>query len=357
MTSLGQGLRGQSPPGREIIPAQMNNGSGPMWSVMIPTFNCAGYLRETLSSVLAQAPGPDRMQIEVIDDASTSDDPAVVTAEPGQGRVGFYRQPANVGHARNFNTCLRRARGQLVHVLHGDDAIRPGFYEILERVLAQHPAAGAAFCRYISMDAANTWLSLARLEQPAAGLVPNWLEKIATGQRLQAPCMVVRREVYETVGGFDHRLAYTEDWEMWVRIAVRFPVCYVPELLALYRVHATSAMAQGQRTGAAGADFRQALHLIAAHLPPDLARTATRQARRSFALACIRRVHRVLERQADRVALIHLREAWRSDRSPEVLLRLGYALARWAVCAAQGAARSAGPRWRPDADPHSLPSG
>ena len=43
----------------------------PVWSVMIPTYNCARYLRETLASVLAQDPGPDQMQIEVIDDCST----------------------------------------------------------------------------------------------------------------------------------------------------------------------------------------------------------------------------------------------------------------------------------------------
>ncbi len=48
----------------------------PLLSVMIPTYNCAGYLRETLASVLSQDPGPEIMQIEVIDDRSTQDDPA-----------------------------------------------------------------------------------------------------------------------------------------------------------------------------------------------------------------------------------------------------------------------------------------
>src|ERR1700758_2683106 len=78
----------------------------PLWSVMIPTYNCANYLRETLQSVLAQDPGPDVMQIEVVDDCSTKDDPEGVVREIGQGRVQFYRQPKNGGVTRNFNTCI-----------------------------------------------------------------------------------------------------------------------------------------------------------------------------------------------------------------------------------------------------------
>src|SRR5689334_11194856 len=76
----------------------------PFWSVMIPTYHCARFLRQTLESVLAQDPGPESMQIEVVDDGSTLDDPAAVVAEVGRGRVAFYRQPRNVGHTKNFET-------------------------------------------------------------------------------------------------------------------------------------------------------------------------------------------------------------------------------------------------------------
>ena len=81
---------------------------------MIPTYNCANYLRETLTSVLAQDPGAEIMQIEVIDDCSTKDDPQAVVEELGKGRVIFYRQPQNVGHTKNFETCLTRSRGKLI---------------------------------------------------------------------------------------------------------------------------------------------------------------------------------------------------------------------------------------------------
>ena len=65
----------------------------PLWSVMIPTFHCARFLRQTLESVLSQDPGPDVMQIEVIDDCSTQDDPeSVVRAIAGE-RVHFFQQP------------------------------------------------------------------------------------------------------------------------------------------------------------------------------------------------------------------------------------------------------------------------
>src|SRR5687767_4743988 len=105
---------------------------------MIPTYNCALHLRYALESVLAQDPGRERMQIEVIDDASTVDDPEAIVARIGRDRVGFYRQPGNVGHVRNFETCLARARGRFIHLLHGDDAVRPGFYEAMERAFRVH---------------------------------------------------------------------------------------------------------------------------------------------------------------------------------------------------------------------------
>jgi hypothetical protein len=323
-----------SQPYRATIQPRPAGEKRPLWSVMIPTYNCAGYLRETLRSVLAQDPGLDVMQVEIVDDCSTKDDPQAVVAELGGARLEFYRQSHNVGLSRNFNTCLQRARGQLVHVLHGDDGVRPGFYEQMQRALSDNVAAGAAFCRYISMDERAHWLTIATLEQPDAGLLPNWLEKIATGQRLQTPCMVVRRQVYESLGGFDHRLSYGEDWEMWVRIAARYPVAYIPEPLALYRVHATSSTARGVGTGANGRDLRQAIAIVEPYLPPGLARSLTRQARKNYACACIRRGYRALDVSGHAAVVSQIRDALQTDLTLGVAARALCLWLRWCVKAA-----------------------
>ena len=71
-----------------ISPVQEETTSRPFWSVMIPTCNPgADYLEETLKSVLQQDPGPEQMQIEVIDDYSKDDTAAEITRRVGAGRV------------------------------------------------------------------------------------------------------------------------------------------------------------------------------------------------------------------------------------------------------------------------------
>lgn len=296
---------------------------------MIPTYNCASYLRETLCSVLAQDPGPELMQIQVVDDFSTRDDPAAVVAEVGRGRVAFYRQSDNVGHCRNFDTCLQRSRGQLIHLLHGDDCVREGFYKKLESPFAEWPEIGAAFCRYISMDESGNWQTISPLEQPESGLLSNWLEKIATGQRLQPPSMVVRREVYERLGGFDRRISsYGEDWEMWVRIAAQYPVWYETEPLALYRIRKSSLTGSSIRTGKNAHELRQVIDINRSYFPTDHAQAWTDRARLSFALACLRRARRMLDAREYRGTLAQSREALRTSCSIPVIAQAILLLAR-----------------------------
>lgn len=288
---------------------------------MIPTFNCAAYLRETLQGVLAQDPGPDAMQIEVVDDCS-SDEPQAVVAEIGAGRVGFHRQPRNVGVPYNFYTCIDRARGHLVHLLHGDDLVLPGFYAAMGRAFTSHPEIGAAFCRHGFIDSEGQRRSVADPEQPASGILTNALERLALEQRIMTPSIVVKREAYETLGAFDSRLSCAEDWEMWVRIAAHYPIWYEAAPLALYRMHEASNTGRHTHTAEDIRYTRRAIELFEPYLPADRAARIVRSARRTYSLAALENARGLWARKDRSGAVAQVREALALSRSPQTLLAL-----------------------------------
>jgi glycosyltransferase involved in cell wall biosynthesis len=251
---------------------------------MIPTYNCAQHLEAALRSVLDQDPGPERMQIEVVDDAS-SDFPEAVVERVGRGRVGFHRQPTNLGHTANFSTAIERSRGELVHLLHGDDAVLPGFYQRLEMGFAADPEVGAAFCRTVMISAEGHWLSISPLEQQFAGVLQNAMLLLASRHRIYPPSMVVRRSAYELLGSYHPDLrACGEDWEMYVRIASRFSVWHEPGSLALYRIHSDSLLARNVANGACARDSLRALRIFKTYLPNQIRKQAVANGRRSIAL-------------------------------------------------------------------------
>lgn len=254
---------------RATISSIPNGTPRPLWSVMIPNYNSANFLRQTLKSVLDQDLGSDVMQIEVVDDCSTKDNPKAVVEELGGGRVSFYQQPQNVGKSRNYKTCLNRARGHLIHILHGDDCILHGFYDKMQQAFDANLEIGAAFSRSVIMDEQGYWQSISPLLQTKSGVLSNWLEQIIIGNRITTPSIVVRRETYEKLGGFDERLLFTEDWEMWVRIAAHYPVYYETKPLALYRYKPLEALVP-ERVCQIMQDLRLASAIMESYLPDYL---------------------------------------------------------------------------------------
>ena len=208
----------------------------PQWSVMIPTFNCARFLRETIESVLSQDIDHAEMQIEVIDDCSTSDDPEAVVREFGQGRVSFYRKPANAGAIPNFNTCIERSTGHYVHILHGDDFVKPGFYRVIEKCVEHHREEINLFIvRSFVVDEGGKLDSLSprikELEFPSSDPSCMFLSN-----SVRTPGCVIKRLFYEQHGGFLTPLVHTADWEMWARATALGSGLFVNEPLAGYRV-------------------------------------------------------------------------------------------------------------------------
>lgn len=301
-------------PGRSPPPiAPVEGGPRPLWSVMIPTYNCAHQVRATIESVLMQAPGPDRMEIVVVDDASGDDIAGAVATY--DGRVRLHRQPANLGVPDNLTEAIRLSRGQLVHILHGDDMTMPGFYDAMEDALSD-TEAGAAFCRYAYVDGQGREKGLGPLAMPAMGRLPDGLRFLASEQRIMTPSICVRRAVYERLGGFHPDLHCAEDWEMWVRIARHYPVIYVPLVLARYRMQDDSNTGRNVATARDVHFNGVAIDIIRSHLPADIADEVTGQARRTYARSALRTALDCARRGDSRAALAQIRAAMRLDPGP-----------------------------------------
>lgn len=292
----------------------------PLFSVMIPAYNCAHFLVETLQSVLQQDLGEEVMQIEVVDDCSTDADVEALVRDIGGDRVQYYRQPQNVGSLRNFETCLNRSKGHLVHLLHGDDKVKPGFYTKIQSLFETYPEAGAAFCRYAFINSVGDVTHHPVAEAKQDGILSNWLMRIAERQRTQYAATVVKREVYEKLGSF-YGMSYAEDWEMWVRIAKHYPVVYTPEVLAEYRTHTQSISSEKVGQGRAGDDYLKAIQMIQQHLPETKRSRLLRIAKKDRAFYSIMAAERSWrEERNKKLSLQELKKALQFSKHPHVLM-------------------------------------
>ena len=251
---------------------------------MIPTYNPQpNYLEQTLRSVLSQDLGSECMQIEVVDDCSKGDTAFEITRRVGAGRVTFHAESRNRGLVNTWNRCIQRARGHWVHILHHDDIVLQGFYDRLYQGITCNPEVGMAFCRFAIIDANGHWKSLGPLESATAGVLENWLDRVATGYHLECPAVVVKRAIYEQLGGFTPELICFLDLEMWVRIASHAPAYYEPQILACFRRHGDNVHIVQERTGANMQDMARAIRIWKKYLPASSKDQLEKQGRRYWA--------------------------------------------------------------------------
>lgn len=270
------------------------------------------------------------MQIEVVDDASTLGDPESEVRRIAGDRVSFFRQPRNRGLPANWNSCVERSLGHWVHILHTDDFVLPGFYERLRSALSNREDIGAAFCRHMFVDEADFQHRVSDLERSTSGTLPGFIEAIGISQRIQCASIVVRRQVYENLGGYRLDLRYTPDWEMWVRIAAQYPIWYEPETLAAYRIHPDSCTANLARLHQQVPDMRRCIEICHLHLPANRAEAISREAREEAALWALDQAGAASREAQFTAAIDYAREGLRTSSSPRViktLLLLGLRLA------------------------------
>jgi glycosyltransferase involved in cell wall biosynthesis len=200
----------------------------PLVSVIIPTFNRAAYLPETLQSLQRQTLSD--FEVIVVDDGST-DNTAPLVKERYPSVRYFYQENAGPAAARNRGLC--EARGRFVSFLDSDDLWRPRFLEANSDHLLSNPDVDVVFCRFETMDADKRILPGHR-KRPYSGDVT---ARLFASTFITTPSVMIRREAIDEVGGFNSGLLTTEDYDLWLRLSLRHRFGYVDEPLCLRRSH------------------------------------------------------------------------------------------------------------------------
>lgn len=205
-------------------------------SVIIPNYNNARFLGQAIDSALAQTLPP--REVIVVDDGSTDGSPQVLD---GYGdRIRVIRQ-RNQGVAVARNTGAAIASGDLLAFLDSDDTWLPHKLERQVGRFAAEPTLGLVHGGYEVIDAAGAVLH--RNVDGMEGWVAREMLLLRPAVVTSGSSIVIPRQVFEFVGGFDpdRHLRPSEDFDLCFRIADRFKVGFVPDVLMRYRQHCGNA--------------------------------------------------------------------------------------------------------------------
>jgi glycosyltransferase involved in cell wall biosynthesis len=197
-------------------------------SVIIPAYNAEPYIRTAIESCLSQTYPPH--EIVVVDDGSTDATAAVAESFPPPVRV--IRLAENMGLPTARNRGVQASTGDWLAFLDADDWFLPQKLELQRRCALENEKIVLIYnaFRIVTLDGSET---AGRFFSPK-----ELLPMLRYRNRLNASSVMLRRDAFESVGGFDPGLRAAEDWDMWLRIAARYSVesfAATPEAISAYR--------------------------------------------------------------------------------------------------------------------------
>ena len=212
----------------------------PRVSVVIPVFNRLQFLGAAIESVLRQS--YPNIEVIVVDDGSPLD-PGPVVAQYGS-RLRLIRK-ANGGLASARNYGVAHAAGDYLLFLDDDDFLEPRAIDLLVAALQANPASAWAAGKFAYVGERGERLSRTHQCQYASGDV---YERMIFNNLMGAPSVVlIRTDAIKELGLFDESLLLSEDWDLWLSAAKRFPLVVISDIVTNYRIHGQQISKQWNR--------------------------------------------------------------------------------------------------------------
>ena len=198
-------------------------------SVIIPTYNRAKELKRSVESVRAQT--YDNFELIIVDDGSKDNTQEVIASIPDE-RIRYIKLEQNRGAAGARNEGVRASKCDLIAFQDSDDIWRE---EKLERQMEYwriHPDCGLVYCAYqahriLEGKIVDEWVVSAQNGDSKRSLLGQLLRSNSIG----TPAMLMKKECFLGAGGFNESLRSLEDWDLALRIAEKYEIGYVNEIL------------------------------------------------------------------------------------------------------------------------------
>ena len=216
----------------------------PKVSVITAAYNHVEFVQQSVESVLNQT-YKDFEHI-VVDDGSTDGTAEVLRSFGTQ--IKYFRQQ-NCGTAAAINRGIRESSGEYIAILDSDDVWLPEKLDRQMRCFAQQPEAGMVYSRAQIIDRRG---EVSNQGEPIGHSVGDFdcaYKEILKDDGIPVLTALTRRECFDDVGFFDERLKAISDWEFWFRLALKWKIVFLPDVLALYRVHGHNTFIGLNRSG------------------------------------------------------------------------------------------------------------
>jgi len=205
-------------------------------SILLPANNYGLYLRDVIDSALAQS--ATDFEVVIVDDASTDTTWETITSYRDD-RIVALRNDNNQGLSASLNRALGASSGAAVVILNADDRMHPDFLRrAWQALLDTGPQVGVAGVRLRAVDEQGRHIVGHPAEKECSAPLDFNAADSWIWRNWFPGCALIRREVFEVVGGFAEDISTAVTWDLWVRVlAADIGLIVVPEVLCDRRVH------------------------------------------------------------------------------------------------------------------------
>jgi len=224
----------------------------PQVSVIMPVYNGSNYLSSAIGSALGQT--YSAIQLIIVDDCSTDNSEQIIKNYLSDARILFIRNNTNLGVATSRNVALEYATGKFIAFLDQDDIWLPNKLELQVAAAKKHPEVGLLHSLYARIDTKGALLpEYLKLDRSQFGNssakidVDNVFEELFICNDIQPLTSLIPKKVLDEVGWFNPDLPGVDDYELWLRIARRYPIGHLQTILGYWRMHQAQQSKQGYK--------------------------------------------------------------------------------------------------------------